>query len=69
MQRRADKFESAGYLGMTMKTLETTYGHHHPDHRQQRGRCILEKETRGRMTTAFHCRYRCREVQTEMLSL
>jgi hypothetical protein len=26
MQRRADKFESAGYLGMTMKTLESTYG-------------------------------------------
>jgi integrase len=26
MQRRADKFESAGYLGMTMKTLESAYG-------------------------------------------
>ncbi len=27
-----DKFEAAGYLGMTLKTLEDTYGHHHPDH-------------------------------------
>jgi integrase len=27
MQRRADKFEAAGYLGMTLKTLEETYGH------------------------------------------
>jgi hypothetical protein len=32
MQRRAGKFEAADYLEMTLKTLETTYGHHHPDH-------------------------------------
>ncbi|MGM4892319.1 integrase [Tardiphaga sp. 839_C3_N1_4] len=32
MQRGADKFEAAGYLGMSQKTLESVYGHHHPDH-------------------------------------
>jgi len=32
MQRGADKFQAAGYLGMSQKTLETVYGHHHPDH-------------------------------------
>lgn len=37
MQRRADKFETAGYLGMTLKTLESTYGHHHPDHQSSVG--------------------------------
>lgn len=24
-------FSVSGYLGMSQKTLETTYGHHHPD--------------------------------------
>lgn len=32
MQRQADKFEAAGYHGMTLKTLEHTVGHHYPDH-------------------------------------
>jgi integrase len=32
MQQGVDKWEAAGYLGMTMETLERTYGHHHPDY-------------------------------------
>lgn len=32
MQAGADKWQAAGYLGMTLETLESTYGHHHPDH-------------------------------------
>jgi hypothetical protein len=31
MQRRADLWGAAGYLGMTVALLERTYGHHHPD--------------------------------------
>ena len=31
MQGGADKWQAAGYLGMTMEMLETVYGHHHPD--------------------------------------
>ncbi len=30
MQAGVDKWEAAGFLGMTMRTLESTYGHHHP---------------------------------------
>jgi len=30
MQAGVDKWEAAGFLGMTMRTLEVTYGHHHP---------------------------------------
>ena len=37
MQAGADKWQSAGYLGMTMETLENTYGHHHPDHQSDVG--------------------------------
>jgi len=32
MQNGADKWEAAGYLGMTEETLDRVYGHHHPDH-------------------------------------
>lgn len=31
MQAGIDLWEAAGALGMTVKTLETTYGHHHPN--------------------------------------
>ncbi|MGE8941526.1 hypothetical protein ACO2I3_06410 [Leptospira interrogans] len=31
MQSGVDKVEAAGYLGMSLKTLEEVYGHHHPD--------------------------------------
>ncbi len=32
MQAGADRWAACGFLGMTMDMLETTYGHHHPDH-------------------------------------
>jgi hypothetical protein len=32
MQSGTDIWEAAGYLGMTVETLSTRYGHHHPDH-------------------------------------
>lgn len=32
MQAGVDRWEAAGYLGMTVETLERVYGHHHPDH-------------------------------------
>jgi integrase len=44
MQRGADKFEVAGYLGMTTKTLESTYGHHHPDYQSSIGDAFAKKK-------------------------
>ena len=32
MQAGADKWAAAGFLGMTVQTLERVYGHHHPDY-------------------------------------
>ncbi len=32
MQAGVDPYEASGFLGMTLETLETTYGHHHPAH-------------------------------------
>lgn len=37
MQSGEDPFSVSGYLGMSQKTLETTYGHHHPDHQASIG--------------------------------
>jgi integrase len=34
MQNRADPWQAAGYLGMSLETLLKTYGHHHPDHQK-----------------------------------
>jgi integrase len=32
MQAGGDLWQSAGYLGMSVETLQRVYGHHHPDH-------------------------------------
>jgi integrase len=32
MQLGVDKWEAAGFLGMSVETLERVYGHHHPDY-------------------------------------
>lgn len=32
MQAGVDLWQAAGFLGMTVETLERTYGHHHPDY-------------------------------------
>ena len=34
MQAGVDLWEAAGALGMSPRTLETTYGHHHPDYQK-----------------------------------
>ena len=32
MQNEVDKWEAAGFLGMSVEMLDRVYGHHHPDH-------------------------------------
>jgi hypothetical protein len=32
MQKGADPWQAAGYLGMSPEVLLNTYGHHHPDY-------------------------------------
>lgn len=34
MQSGADLWDAAGFLGMSVATLERVYGHHHPDHQR-----------------------------------
>ncbi len=40
MQAGVDKWEAAGFLGMSVEVLERVYGHHHPDHLQTAARAI-----------------------------
>lgn len=35
VQAGVSLWEAAGFLGMTVKTLEATYGHHSPDHQER----------------------------------
>lgn len=40
MQKGADRWDAAGFLGMTVDTLEKVYGHHHPDHQSSAIRAL-----------------------------
>jgi integrase len=35
MQQRVDPWQASGFLGMSLKTLISVYGHHSPDHQEQ----------------------------------
>jgi integrase len=40
MQAGVDRWEAAGFLGMSVEMLKRVYGHHHPDHLHSTARAI-----------------------------
>ncbi|PTW60673.1 phage integrase family protein [Breoghania corrubedonensis] len=52
MQNKADLYQFAGFLGMSVKMLNDVYGHHHPGPSAQRGGCGL-KTPRAAALTPF----------------
>lgn len=46
MQAGVEMFEAAGFLGMSVSTLESVYGHHHPEF-QQRAAEAVSRRGRG----------------------
>jgi integrase len=40
MQAGVDKWEAAGFLGMSVEMLDRVYGHHHPDHLRSAARAL-----------------------------
>ncbi|MTV11830.1 site-specific integrase [Bradyrhizobium elkanii] len=46
MQRGADPWQAAGYLGMSLDVLLNTYGHHHPDYLSDAVEKIGKRERR-----------------------
>jgi hypothetical protein len=47
MQRGADPWQAAGYLGMSLEVLLNTYGHHHPDYLSDAVEKIAMRDRRG----------------------
>jgi hypothetical protein len=45
MIQGAEPWAAAGYLGMSVKTLIDTYGHHHPDYMKDAAAAITAKRT------------------------
>jgi integrase len=43
MQRGTDPWQAAGFLGMSVKVLLDTYGHHHPDYMKEAAAAITSK--------------------------
>jgi integrase len=46
MQAGADRWQAAGYLGMSVEMLDRVYGHHHPDYLQDAVRAIGKRGVR-----------------------
>jgi hypothetical protein len=46
MQRGADPWQAAGYLGMSLEVLLNTYGHHHPDYLSDAVEKIVQRDTK-----------------------
>ena len=46
MQAGVDLWTAAGFLGMTVETLERNYGHHHPDHMQEAANALSKGRRR-----------------------
>jgi hypothetical protein len=40
MQAGVDRWEAAGFLGMSVEMLDRVYGHHHPDYLRAAARAI-----------------------------
>jgi len=47
MQKGADPWQAAGYLGMSLEVLLNTYGHHHPDYLSDAVEKIAKREPTG----------------------
>jgi integrase len=50
MQRGADPWQAAGYLGMSLEVLLNTYGHHHPDYLSDAVDKIAKRDSAPRHT-------------------
>jgi hypothetical protein len=44
MQSGTDLWQTAGFIGMTVETLEKNYGHHHPDHLADAARAMSRSQ-------------------------
>lgn len=50
MQAGVDKWKAAGFLAMSLDTLERVYGHHHPDHHSEAANAFSRRPQNVRAT-------------------
>jgi integrase len=52
MQAGVDLWAAAGFLGMSVETLERNYGHHHPDYLKSAAHALSKQGPRGAVSVA-----------------
>ncbi len=53
MQAGVDKWEAAGFLGMSLEMLDRVYGHHHSDHLRSAARAIGYRNQREKLVVSL----------------
>jgi integrase len=66
MQSGVDKWEAAGFLGMSVEMLDRVYGHHHPDH-LRRAALSLGYRPRQSLAITLAAAPRARQSQTQLV--
>jgi integrase len=56
MQNGVDKWEAAGFLGMSVEMLDRVYGHHHPDHLRRAAMSLGYRRGQSLAITLAPCR-------------
>jgi len=65
MQAGVDKWEAAGFLGMSVEMLDRVYGHHHPDHLRTAARAIGYRPRRQSLAETLAGDRRRRSIKTQ----
>ena len=66
MQNGADLWQAAGYLGMTVETLQERYGHHHPNYQADAARAVSASPGQDRDRNAVNKKGRTSSVATKI---
>ena len=69
MQRGADLWQAAGFLGMTVEMLQERYGHHHPDFQADAARAISASPGQDRDRNAVNKTARTSSGATKISTL
>ena len=66
MQAGVDRWEAAGFLGMSVEMLDRVYGHHHPDHLRTAARAIGYRPRQSLVESLARTRAPHRAVATSL---
>jgi Phage integrase family len=69
MQAGVDKWEAAGFLGMTVELLDRVYGHHHPRHLQQAAKAIGYRRQNEKLVESLVVNRRRRPTRPEAIEI